>query len=72
MTMEPGINFGFSIVELIIPVMLLVFPIITLIDLGRKKLGGTALALWVLIMCAIPLLGALAYWIVRPVAESKA
>lgn len=65
-----GINFGFLLVQLI-PILLIVLPIIALIDLSRKKLSGMPLALWVLIICAIPFLGALAYWIVKPTAEAK-
>jgi hypothetical protein len=69
--MEPiGINIGFLIVQLI-PVILIVLPIISLIDLSKKKLSGMPLALWVLIICAIPFLGALAYWIVKPTSENK-
>lgn len=72
MTMEPlGINFGFLLVQSIIPIVLVGLPIISLIDLTRKNLNGTPLALWVLIICAIPLLGSLAYWIIKPAAENK-
>jgi hypothetical protein len=70
--MEPlGINFGALLVESIIPILLFVFPMVSLIDLARKHLSGTTLALWVLIICAVPILGASAYWIIRPTAESR-
>jgi hypothetical protein len=64
-----GINFGMLIVQSIIPVVLFVFPMISLIDLARKKLSGIPLALWVLVICAIPILGASAYWIVKPTQD---
>jgi hypothetical protein len=67
-----GINFGMLLVQSIIPLILFVFPMISLIDLSRKKLTGTTLALWVLVICAVPILGASAYWIVKPTAESNA
>jgi hypothetical protein len=67
-----GINFGLLLAQAIIPAVLFVFPLISLIDLGRRKLTGTTLALWVLIICAVPVLGASAYWIIKPTAESKA
>ena len=67
-----GINFGMLLVQSIIPILLFVFPIISLIDLSRKKLTGTTLALWVLVICVVPILGASAYWIIKPTAESKA
>lgn len=70
--MEPlGINVGLLLIQSIIPIVLIGFPIISLIDLGKKKIGGTTLALWVLIICAIPLLGPLAYWIIKPTVESN-
>jgi hypothetical protein len=70
--MEPlGINGGLFLVQLI-PVMLLIgLPIISLIDLAKKKLSGTPLAVWALIICAVPLLGLLAYWIIKPTAETR-
>jgi len=67
-----GINFGMLLVQSIIPIILFVFPMISLIDLSRKKLTGTTLALWVLVICVVPILGASAYWIIKPTAESKA
>ena len=39
--------------------------------LAKKKMSGTPLAVWVLIICAVPLLGVLAYWIIKPTAENK-
>lgn len=65
-----GINFGMLLAQSIIPVVLFVFPMISLIDLAGKKLTGIPLALWVLVICAIPILGASAYWIVKPTAEN--
>lgn len=67
-----GINLGLLLAQSIIPIVLFVLPMISLIDLARKHLTGTTLALWVLIICAVPILGASAYWIVKPTAESKA
>ena len=70
--MEPiGINGGLLLVELIPVILVIGLPIISLIDLAKKKMSGAPLALWVLIICAVPLLGALAYWIIKPTAESK-
>ena len=70
--MEPlGIGTGELIVVFFIAVFSFGLPVISLIDLARKKLAGTPLAMWVLIICAVPLLGSLAYWIVRPTAESR-
>ena len=66
-----GINAGLLLSQAILPILLIGLPVLALIDLAKKKLNGTPLALWVLILCAIPLLGPLAYWIVKPTAESR-
>jgi Phospholipase_D-nuclease N-terminal len=69
--MEPlGINTGLLLVQMV-PVLLVIVPIITLIDLAKKKMSGTPLAVWVLIICAVPLLGVLAYWIIKPVPKDE-
>ena len=70
--MEPlGINAGLLLIQSIFVIVMIGLPIISLIDLARKKLSGTPLALWVLVICAVPLLGSLAYWIIKPTAETK-
>jgi hypothetical protein len=70
--MEPlGINTGLLLLQLIPIIALIGFPIISLIDLKKKFLSGTTLAIWALLICAVPLLGALAYWIIRPSSEKK-
>ncbi len=66
-----GINIGLLLVQSIIPVVLIGFPIVSLMDLRKRNLSGTILAIWALIICAIPLLGSLAYWIIKPTIESK-
>jgi hypothetical protein len=43
----------------------------TLFSLRSNDLSGVALGLWVLIICAVPFLGSLAYWIVRPSHEKN-
>jgi hypothetical protein len=70
--MEPlGINTGLLLLQLIPIIALIGFPIISLIDLKKKKLSEITLAIWALVICAVPLLGALAYWIIRPSSEKK-
>lgn len=66
-----GINIGFLFVQLLSAVLLIGLPIVSLIDLSKKKLSGAPLAIWALLICAVPLLGALAYWIVKPSAEAR-
>jgi len=70
--MEPlGINIGLLLIQLMILLVMIGLPIISLIDLAKKKLNSTPLAIWVLIICVVPLIGSLAYWIVKPTAESR-
>ena len=70
--MEPlGINAGLLFIQFVIVTVMFGLPVISLIDLARKKLSGTPLALWVLVICVVPVLGSLAYWIVRPTAETR-
>jgi len=66
-----GINTGLLLTQLLSIVFLLALPIATLVDLARKKLAGLPLAVWALVICVIPVLDSLAYWIVRPAAESR-
>ena len=70
--MEPlGINTGLLIVQLLPIILFIGMPVISLLDLRKKNLNGLTLGIWVLVICAIPIIGALAYWIVRPSAENK-
>lgn len=66
-----GINAGLLFTQLLVVMLMIGLPVISLMDLARKKLNGTALAIWVLVICAVPLLGSLAYWIVKPTVEGK-
>ena len=66
-----GINMGLLLIQLIPAILLIGLPIISLLDLRKKKLSGTTLGLWVLIICAVPVIGSLAYWIIKPSVEIK-
>jgi len=64
-----GINGWLLLIQLIPIILFIGLPIIALVDLAKKNMSGTPLAVWVLVICAVPLLGALAYWIIKPTAE---
>jgi hypothetical protein len=71
--MEPfGFNIGIGLIEFVIVGLTVGLPIISLIDLARKKLTGTPLAIWALLICIVPVIGSVAYWIVRPTPEGNA
>ena len=68
--MEPlGINTGLLLLQSTIAIVMIGLPVISLIDLAKRKLSSTPLAIWVLAICAIPLLGSLAYWIIKSTPE---
>ena len=70
--MEPlGINAGLLLIQLAVVIIMVGLPVIALIDLAKKRLNGTPLAIWVLVICIVPVLGSLAYWIVKPTAETR-
>ena len=66
---------GIGVNELMLILFIVVFamglPIVSLLDLAKKNMGGTSLAVWALLICVVPVLGSLAYWIVKPTAESR-
>jgi hypothetical protein len=66
-----GINTGLLLIQLIPVILLIGLPVISLLDLRKKNLSGVPLGIWVLIICAIPVIGSLAYWIIKPSAEIK-
>ena len=67
-----GINLGLLIVQLVNFVICfgwLALSIYTLFAVRRQKLSPTTQALWVLIVLAAPLIGAIAFWIAKPAGE---
>jgi hypothetical protein len=71
--MEPlGITPQEILVEAVILLLFIGLPVISLIDLARRRLTGIPLAIWAVFICVVPLMGSVAYWIIRPSGESKA
>ena len=66
-----GINGGLLFVQVIVLLVVFGFPVISLFDLRKKGLDGIVLGIWVLIICVVPVIGSLAYWIVKPSSETK-
>jgi phospholipase D-like protein len=50
----------------ILPIAWIVLSIYTLLAVKRVPLNETARALWALLIVLVPILGAVAYWLVRP------
>jgi hypothetical protein len=67
-----GINASMFFTQVLVVMLFFALPIISLIDLARRKLSGIPLAIWAVFIVVVPLMGSIAYWIIRPTAESKA
>jgi len=61
-----GINWGLLIIQFLISGSWPLFSLIALFALRRSPLTGTNQVLWALLVVAIPILGALAFFVVRP------
>jgi hypothetical protein len=72
---EPyGIDFGLLVRLLFSLAPLLAWPLLSLLalfTLRGRGLTGTTLALWVLIIVAVPFLGAVAFFVVRPSSNER-
>ncbi len=66
-----GINSGLLFVQMIVMLVVFGLPIISLFDLRKKGLGSTELGIWVLVICIVPVIGSLAYWIIKPSSEER-
>jgi hypothetical protein len=61
-----GTNFGILIINLLLVGSWPLFSIFALLGLRRRPLTGTNQALWALLVVAVPVLGALAFFIMKP------
>ena len=66
-------NYGYGLGELLIILLWCILPIAwialsvyTLLALKLVHLNETARAVWALLIVLVPILGAVAYWLVRP------
>ena len=66
-----GINWGILIINLLIIGSWPLFSIIALLGLRRRNLTGTNQTLWAFLVVAVPILGALAFYIVGPGEKNK-
>ena len=65
--MEPlGINWGYSLVQMLIFGIYPLLSLTALFALRQSRVNGITQVLWALLIVAIPVLGALAFFIVRP------
>jgi len=74
--MEPiGINWSFLAIQIalfgLLPGLWFVLSLFGLFALRRTHLTGTNQALWAVLIAAVPVLGALAFFIVKPVESQS-
>jgi hypothetical protein len=55
-----------QLLNLVLPIIWLILAVIALFMLRRRELPDTALAVWAAVIVIIPIVGALAFWIVSP------
>jgi hypothetical protein len=57
---------AFMALNCLIPLIWVILSVIALLDLRQKNLNETARVLWAILVVCVPMLGAIAFWIVRP------
>jgi len=61
-----GINWSYLILQIFFVVVWPLLSLVALYTLRRRHLNGTNQALWALLIVAIPVLGALAFFVIKP------
>ena len=69
--MTLGINWGYLIVQLLVFGIYPLLSLLALFALRRSHLTGITQALWALLIVAIPVLDALAFFIVKPTEKTE-
>jgi hypothetical protein len=66
-----GINWGFFIIQALIFSIIPALSLMALLALRRTHITGITQVLWALLIAAIPVLGALAFFIVKPTENTQ-
>ena len=66
-----GINWGYLIIQMLVFGIYPLLSLIALFALRRNHITGVTQVLWALLIVAIPVLGALAFFIVKPTEKSQ-
>ncbi len=64
--MIQGFNWGVLLIDIVTLAAWPVLSIIGLLGLRRRQLGATAQAIWAVLIVAVPIMGAVAFWLVQP------
>ena len=68
---EIGINWGFLVIQALIFSVIPALSLFALLALRRSHITGITQALWALLIVVVPVLGALAFFIVKPTENSQ-
>ena len=66
-----GINWGFLVIQMLVFGLYPLLSLFALFALRRNHITGIAQVLWALLIVAIPVFGASAFFIVKPVENTK-
>jgi hypothetical protein len=66
-----GINWGYLIIQMFILGIYPLLSLVALFALRRSHVTGITQVLWALLIVAIPVLGALAFFIVKPTENNQ-
>ena len=66
-----GINWGYLIIQMLIFGIYPLLSLVALFALRRSQVTGITQVLWALLIVAIPVLGALAFFIVKPTENNQ-
>ena len=66
-----GINWGYLIIQMLIFGIYPALSLVALFALRRSHVTGITQVLWALLIVAIPVLGALAFFIVQPTENNQ-
>lgn len=59
----------FQSINILLVLAWIVLTIVTLFQLKDRAISATAKVLWVILICCIPILGAIAFFIIQPASE---
>ncbi len=60
-----------QLLNCLIPLIWLGMSIAALLMLKKRSLGETATVLWAILICVLPILGAVAFWIISPKGQEQ-
>ena len=66
-----GINWSLLIIQLLIFGTWPFLSLVALLAVRRSRITGTTQALWAILIVAVPVLGALAFFIVKPIGNNQ-